>query len=98
MKPTLVSTRGIVVALACLPALSLLLLVSDTRVLIGEVKVNPGDHYFVGEHGDLVPRSNPALYALLHGSQHPDLCFLVLIQRDPGQGSVPVYLKRRLAE
>jgi hypothetical protein len=41
-------------AIIGLLALSVLaLLVSGKRVLINEVKVNPGDHYVVEEHGDL---------------------------------------------
>ena len=36
-------------------------LVSGTRVLLHEVKVNPGDHYVVADHGDLGTNAQASL-------------------------------------
>lgn len=51
-----------VISLVGLVALFVIaLLVSGKRVLIHEVKVNPGEHYVVEEHGDLGASKNATL-------------------------------------
>lgn len=41
--------------------LCLLLLVTDTRVLVWEKRVRPGDHYVVPEYGDLASERDASL-------------------------------------
>lgn len=53
--------RVILIAVAVVLLASLALLLSGRRVLIWEVRVLPGDHYAVPEHGDLGAANNACL-------------------------------------